>query len=419
MYMRRSALAWRECVEENREMGMGNFNCAISIATMGQTKSLSDPAVAFSAALKLYGVKPAKETISYPEFLRIFWTLNVYSAFDQPIPDGQVLKKEFKGAIVNGVLPTNVKMQMINDIFLGLNPDIKPEDKTGIRFGTYAILSTWYDKFMRTSKYKDMITFSQFCELLDEKLIKNDLTALVDKCITKFSEDLLKSSSESPDLNNLLNEKDYIMFLERHAKKSRYANKARKGDDVKCEDEKKLDIPYDAAAARKALFHILDANQDNTLSFPEFIFFLKFGYSFQFFDPDKDGRVVAKDVTAIMINKIAPLPLTAYEASLIKNFKNLEINGRLDLLQYIAYNVSHAHFSFYLLVNTETLVVQPDLSTIFDNLNLHIISRDMAVGAIGKNQHPRTYYNYKLCLRATLQTHVNALRNFMYSIKNK
>jgi len=240
----------------------------------------------------------------------------------------------------------------------------------------------------------------------------------VDKCITKFSEDLLKASSDSPDMNELLTEKDYIMFLERYSKKYRYSRKARKGDNVKCEDIKKLDIPYDATAARQALFRILDANQDNNLVFPEFIFFLKFGYAFEFFDPDQDGRVIAKDVTAMMINKIAPLPLTAYECSLLKNFRTLEINGRLDILQYIAYSVSSVHFNYYLLTNTETLIVQPDLSNTFDNLNLHIISRDMAVGVIGKNHHPNAYYNYKLCLRATLQTHVNALQSLMDDIKN-
>jgi len=410
MYLRRSALAWRECVEQNKDMGMGNFGCAISIATMGKTKSMSDPTTAFSAALKLYGVKPAKETLSYPQFLRIFWTLNVYTNFDQPIPDGRVTRKEFKKAIVSGVLPTKVNFKFVEDVFLGLNPTAEPEDTTGIRFGTYAILSTWYDKFMRVSSYNDHISFSQFCELLDEKIIKNDLTALVDKCLTNYSEDLLKASSSSPDLNNMLNEKDYIMFLERYTKKSRYSKKAHKEDQVKCEDIKGVELKYDPSAARKQLFHILDANQDNTVSFPEFIFFLKFGYSFQFFDPDRDGRVVANEIAPIMIDKIAPIPLTAYETATLRNFKTLEINGRLDILQYIAYSASDAHFFFYLIVNTNTLVVQPNLSRIFDNLNLHIIPRDMAVCAIGKNQHPRAYYNYKKCLRATFQTHVTALQ---------
>jgi len=169
-------------------------------------------------------------------------------------------------------------------------------------------------------------------------------------------------------------------------------------------------IPTDPGAARYVLFNIIDVNGDHQVTFPEFVYFLKLAYSFSYFDVDFDARVHTSAILPMTVARILPIPLSAFETEMLRKFKYLEIVGKIDILQYIAYTLTPLHFRPYLVIQTKQLVKEPYLSTVFDEINLHLIDKDQATCAIGVPKHPNAYYNYYSCLRTTLRTHIMALQ---------
>merc|ERR1712096_222502 len=121
-----------------------------------------------------------------------------------------------------------------------------------------------------------------------------------------------------------------------------------------CPDPEKDEKLKANPEARKILFNILDIDGTKSISFAEFIIFLKYSYSFYFFDADFNGRIHTEDIGARMINLEAVIPMNLIETQLARDFRKEETFAPVDLLKFLAYALSDNLFANSLLQNTKT-----------------------------------------------------------------
>lgn len=405
MYMRRTALGWRECVPGVSLMGRGTFKCATDIATMGSTISMGDLDAAFNVAKSQNGVKRSVTTLTYPQFVNICWAYNVFIAFDIPVADGRLTRKEMLRGFNDGILPSKMNQNMISNLFNALDPNHDPGNS--INFPTFVVLTLFWDKYAKLAKEAIGLQFPSFCKLISDKILKYDIIDLVDSCITGFKDEDLEKASTSPDIDtSTLTEKDYIMLLQ----KRRYSNK--KGDcgkDKKDKTEVKL-----SKDNREILFNIIDINSDGLASYPEFIVFLKYAYSFAFIDLDIDGRVDVIEIAHRMVNKVAYIPMMLWESDKIFSITKLEITTKIDILEYMAYCFADLKFKDFLVSGTSQLIAKAQLEKILQKMDLKIIKRDLVASTYGSKIPHQQNYNYFDALKVSLQTHARAVQNALF-----
>lgn len=164
LYLRRTALGWRECVPGKEKLSRGYFKCATDIATMGHTLALGDLDAAFNVALLQNGLAFKTVTINYTQFLRICWVYNLFLALDQPVAEGAITQREMRKAIDNGMLPKKLTQNMVTEIYRGLDEDATMS--TTIHFPTFVILDMFYDKWFASSIKGKGNDYHHFCTLM-------------------------------------------------------------------------------------------------------------------------------------------------------------------------------------------------------------------------------------------------------------
>jgi len=129
------------------------------------------------------GLPDQSAEYTFTEFLRVLYSWNIFTFFDVPITDGAVDKMEFKQAISEGQLPGGMSDAMIEQLYEASDPG---NPKAALNYPSFVILTMFYGLFVKHGNGKPFVDKDQFCALISEKILYNDVMINIDKSHTEI-----------------------------------------------------------------------------------------------------------------------------------------------------------------------------------------------------------------------------------------